>query len=64
MKSSIRFVLSVMMALTFAFSAFAQVTTANIGGKVTDEAGAVAGAPVIAVYVPTGTTYYGVTDVN
>ena len=64
MKSSIRFVLSVMMALTCAFSAFAQVTTANIGGKVTDEAGAVAGAPVIAVYVPTGTTYYGVTDVN
>lgn len=64
MNKKLRFVLSVMAALTCAFSAFAQVTTSNFSGKITDESGAVAGAPVIAVHMPTGTSFYGVTDAN
>ena len=64
MNKTIKFVLSVVMALTFAVSSFAQVTTSTISGKVTDAAGAVIGAPVVATYVPTGTTYYGIADNN
>ena len=44
--------------------AYAQVTTASLGGKITDASGNVAGAAVVAVYQPTATTYYAVTDAN
>ena len=53
-----------MAALVFGLSASAQVTTSNLAGKISDSEGPVIGAPVVAVYVPTGTTYYGVTDAN
>ena len=64
MKNTLRIVLSVMAALLFVVSANAQVTTSSLSGQVADSEGAVIGAPVIATYVPTGTTYYGVSDQN
>ncbi|MBQ0077604.1 MAG: TonB-dependent receptor [Bacteroidales bacterium] len=48
----------------FAVSAYAQVTTSTIAGKVSDAQGTVAGAPVVATYIPTGAVYYSVTDNN
>lgn len=64
MKNYFRDVLSTMAVLMCVFSASAQVTTSSLNGKVADSEGVVLGAPVIAVYLPTGATYYGVTDVN
>ena len=50
-------------AMAFAVSAFAQVTTAALGGKVTDANGeAVPGAAVVAVHQPSGSQYYGLTN--
>ena len=64
MKQTIkRFLLAFSMMLA-GVVAFAQVTTSSITGRVTDSEGAVAGAPVIAVYQPTGASYYAVTDNN
>ena len=64
MKHTIkRFLLALSMMLA-GVVAFAQVTTSSITGRVTDSEGAVAGAPVIAVYQPTGASYYAVTDNN
>lgn len=62
MKKILKSALSALAVLACAFSSFAQVTTANLSGRISDEEGPVTGAPVIALYVPTGTTYYGVTD--
>ncbi|MCQ2134187.1 MAG: carboxypeptidase regulatory-like domain-containing protein [Bacteroidales bacterium] len=64
MKNYLRIVLSAMAVLMCVFTASAQVTTSTLSGKVSDVDGAVIGAPVIATYVPTGATYYGVSDVN
>lgn len=64
MRKNLLFVLSFVAALTCAVTSFAQVTTATLSGKVSDAAGAVIGAPVVAVYTPTGTTYYSVSDKN
>ena len=50
-------------AMAFAVSAFAQVTTAALGGRVTDASGeSVPGAAVIAVHQPSGSQYYGLTN--
>ena len=44
---------------------FAQVTTSSMSGKITDINGeAVEGITVLAVYVPSGTQYYSITDNN
>lgn len=48
----------------FTVSAFAQVTTSSISGRVSDSEGVVVGAAVIATHVPSGTNYYSVTDKN
>ncbi len=64
MKQSFkRLSLSILTAL-LAVSAFAQVTTSSLGGRVSDKDGAVQGAAVVAVYQPTSDTYYAVTDKN
>ena len=50
-------------AMAFAVSAFAQVTTAALGGRVTDANGeSVPGAAVVAVHQPSGSQYYGLTN--
>ena len=44
---------------------FAQVTTSSMSGKITDINGeAVEGITVLAVYIPSGTQYYSITDNN
>ncbi|HYB97324.1 MAG TPA: carboxypeptidase regulatory-like domain-containing protein [Vicinamibacterales bacterium] len=58
MKMLIRVVLSVVTVCTFAVGATAQVTTGSLSGKVQNAAQeAVAGASVIAIHLPSGTTY-------
>ena len=62
MKQTIKFLVAAVSAMVIAVSAFAQVTTSNIAGKISDAEGVVAGAAVVATHVPTGTNYYSVTD--
>lgn len=63
MKSTIRKIALTLMSLFAAATAFAQVTTSSISGKITDENGAdIAGATVIAVHVPSGTQYWTIAD--
>ena len=57
-----RLSLSVLAAL-FVVSAYAQVTTTSMGGRVVDEGGeALAGAVVNAVHTPSGTSYYAIAN--
>ena len=53
-----------MSAMLFVVSAYAQVTTANVAGRVADAQGPVVGAVVTAIHTPTGTQYYSVVDKN
>ena len=64
MKQTIKCLFAAFAAMVVAVSAFAQVTTSNIAGKISDAQGVVAGAAVVATHVPTGTNYYSVTDDN
>ena len=64
MKQTIKFFLLAVTLMIAGVVAHAQVTTASISGRVSDKDGAVAGAPVVAVYQPTGATYFAVTDKN
>ena len=64
MKKSIKFLLLALISMIAGTVAFAQVTTSSIAGRVTDAEGAIAGAPVIATHVPSGSNYYTVTDAN
>src|SRR5688500_4859909 len=58
MKIVFRFVLSVIAALALAVPAAAQVTTGSLAGRVQNAKGeGVAGANVIAIHLPSGTTY-------
>ena len=62
MKHSFKYVLLAAISMVVSVVTYAQVTTASIAGRVADAQGAVIGAPVVAVYQPTGATYYAVTD--
>ena len=62
MKQSFRFVAAAVISVLAAVSSFAQVTTSSIAGRIADKEGAVAGATVVAVYQPTGASYFTVSD--
>ncbi len=64
MKQTIKSLLLSLAVMFFAVPAFAQVTTSTISGHVTDKDGAVPGVAVVAVYQPTATSYYAITDKN
>ena len=64
MKQSIKCLVAAFVAIFAVVSASAQVTTATIGGRISDSEGVVAGAAVIATHVPSGTTYYTTSDSN
>ena len=62
MKIVFRFVLTVMTALALAVPASAQVTTGSMAGKVLNaRQEGVSGASVIAIHLPSGTTYEATT---
>ena len=55
--------LSSLTALLFVVSAYAQITTSSLNGKVTDSEGQpIFGATVIAVHTPSGSQYYAVVN--
>ena len=63
MKKSFKFVLSSLMAMLMVVSAYAQITTSSLNGKITDKSGeAIPGAAVVAVHNPSGTQYYAITN--
>ncbi len=63
MKQTIKCFIAVFAAMLMAVSAFAQVTTASLGGQITDEAGVpVEGVAVIATHTPSGTVYGAVSN--
>ena len=64
MKHSIKLFVLAVISMVAGTVSYAQVTTASIAGRISDNEGPVAGAAVMAVYQPTGATYYAVTDVN
>ena len=62
MKQVFKTALLAAISLFAGIAAYAQVTTASIAGRITDKDGGIVGAPVVAVYQPTGATYYALTD--
>ncbi len=63
MKQSIKFLLAAFAAMFVGVSAFAQITTSSLNGRVADASGeAVIGAAVVATHAESGTTYAAVTN--
>ena len=63
MYQSFKRILTAFAVLLVGISAFAQVTTSSLGGRIIDETDQpVPGVAVIAVHVPSGTSYYAVTN--
>ena len=65
MKQTIKCLVAAFAAMLVAVSAFAQITTSSLGGRVTDVNGEpVVGAAVIATHEPSGTVYGVTTNVD
>jgi len=63
MYQSFKRILTVLAVMLVGLSAFAQITTSSLNGKVSDRSGEpVPGAAVIAVHNPSGTQYYAVAN--
>ena len=63
MKNAFKSFLLAFTTLIAGVSAFAQVTTATLGGVITDEKGeTVIGAAIVATHEPSGTTYGAITN--
>ncbi len=63
MKKTIKAFLLSAAAMLFAVSAYAQITTSSMAGKIADKGGAaVPGAAVVATHTSSGTQYYAITN--
>ncbi len=62
MRNAMKSLMLTCIAMLASIVAFAQVTTSSMSGRITDEAGPVVGATVVAVHQPTGSQFYAVTD--
>ena len=62
MKNAFKSLLLAGIGLLAGIAAFAQVTSSSMSGRVSDEAGPVPGATVVAVHQPTGSQFYAITD--
>ena len=63
MKNAFKSLLLVVTMLMAGTVAFAQVTTASLGGRIVDTKGeTIIGAAVVATHTPSGTTYGAVTN--
>ena len=62
MKNALKSLLLAGIGLLAGIAAFAQVTSSSMSGRVSDEAGPVPGATVVAVHQPTGSQFYAITD--
>ena len=63
MNQTIKCFLAAVVAIILGVSAFAQVTTSSLGGRITDEnESSVVGVAVVATHVPSGTVYGVITN--
>ena len=62
MRNAFKSLLLTCITMLVGVVAFAQVTTSSMSGRVTDEAGPVVGATVLAVHQLTGSQFYAITD--
>ena len=65
MKQTLKHFVAALVAMFAVVSAYAQVTTSSLGGRVVDSADeAIAGVAVIATHEPSGSVYHAVTNEN